>query len=222
MSYAPAPGSVAYRAFAHLQALPAGTELMTAAWAETVGTSVNNFGPNVEPLLKHGLVQRRQKWPGPRAPFFWSIPSGALAINGADCRSTQVPDSASVGSGQVPHSSPPVAAASDEAYDVPQFLPLVATPEHDDGPSHAQKRAPWPYQAEPLVPAPAAPCKRTATKAPPKERSQPTEPAKSLNIALWSNGELEIRSGGGCVVLLTEDETRQLVKYLMRAAVESA
>lgn len=42
---------------------------------------------------------------------------------------------------------------------------------------------------------------------------------QSLRVALWSDGTLELNRGPDDVVLLTVDETRQLVAYLDRMAV---
>ena len=75
MTYAPSPGSAAFRGLAYLQSLPAGTELSTAAWAEALGVPLNNMGPLMLPLHTHGLVRRRQKWEGARSPWFWSLPT---------------------------------------------------------------------------------------------------------------------------------------------------
>jgi hypothetical protein len=71
--YAPRPGTVAYRAITHLEGLAAGTELSTAELADVLGIDAKQMLGNLELAIKHGLVQRRQKFPAPRAPYFWSL-----------------------------------------------------------------------------------------------------------------------------------------------------
>ena len=71
--YTPRPGTVAYRALAHLETLPRGAELMTSALGEAIGISGNNLRPNLDAALGAGLVFRRQRDNHVRSPWFWSL-----------------------------------------------------------------------------------------------------------------------------------------------------
>lgn len=71
--YAPAPGSVAFRALAHLQQQPAGAELSSAALAEAMGVASNGLGACLQPLVDHRQVFKRQKGGNARSPSFWSL-----------------------------------------------------------------------------------------------------------------------------------------------------
>jgi hypothetical protein len=73
-AYEPKPGSVAFRALAHLQGQPPGTELSTAALAESVSVVPTNLANFLAPLVKHGHVACRQKGGFVRSPLFWSLP----------------------------------------------------------------------------------------------------------------------------------------------------
>jgi hypothetical protein len=75
--YAPAPGSVAQRAIAHLEMLPRGADLSTAVLAEAIGVQPNSLKPCLEAPLRAGMLSARQKYTHPRAPFFWSLASDA-------------------------------------------------------------------------------------------------------------------------------------------------
>lgn len=83
-AYTPSPGSVAQRAIAHLETLPARTELSTAALAEAIGVQPNNLRACLEAPAKAGLIFGRQKYAAPRAPFFWSLAPVARETNDFD------------------------------------------------------------------------------------------------------------------------------------------
>ncbi len=53
---------------------------------------------------------------------------------------------------------------------------------------------------------------------PKSESSTPARDASEFRCALWSSGELHIEVYPGNFLLLTKDETRQLVAYLERMA----
>jgi len=90
-AYAPAPGTTAYRALAHLESLLPGAELMTSALAEAIGVSPLNVGPCLEAALKHGLVFRRQRDNHVRSPFWWSLQDHGGRPK-ADIRKASMPD----------------------------------------------------------------------------------------------------------------------------------
>lgn len=73
MSYTPPPGTVAFRAIAHLETLPRGAELMTSALAEAIGCDGKNIVPSLDAALGAGLVFRRQRDPHRTSPMWWSL-----------------------------------------------------------------------------------------------------------------------------------------------------
>lgn len=73
MSYRPIPGTVAFRALAHLETLPKGAELMTSALAEAIGCDGRNIVPSLETALAAKLVFRRQRDTHVRSPMWWSL-----------------------------------------------------------------------------------------------------------------------------------------------------
>lgn len=72
-TYTPQPGTVAFRALAHLETLPAGAEIMTSALAEAIGAPALSVGPCLEPALRGRAVFRRQKDTHARSPWWWSL-----------------------------------------------------------------------------------------------------------------------------------------------------
>jgi hypothetical protein len=112
--YKPQPGSVAYRAIAHLESQPAGAELTTAALAEAIDVSPNGLHPMLDAAYRAGVINRRQKFPAPRAPMFWSLAQKRL--NGED----HTPFEHRI----VPaHEAPPLdKPCANSVFDVPVFL----------------------------------------------------------------------------------------------------
>ncbi len=74
-AYTPRAGSVAMRAIHHLEQLPAGAEMTSAALAEAIGVESNLLGPNLHHAELNGAIRKRKKFADhPRAPLFWSLP----------------------------------------------------------------------------------------------------------------------------------------------------
>jgi hypothetical protein len=90
MRYAPQPGTVAFRAIAHLETLPRGAELMTSALAEAIGCEGRNIAPSMEAALAAGLIYRRQRDNHVRSPMWWSLVDYS-ALPKVDIRNPAVP-----------------------------------------------------------------------------------------------------------------------------------
>jgi hypothetical protein len=191
-AYAPSPGSVAQRAIAHLETLPARTELSAGVIAEAIGVPVNNLKPCLEAPLKAGMLVARQKYPHPRAPFFWSLPV-ARETNEAD----PAPDAEASGS-QTPEGadSEGRAEAGSDARSLGRQADTgreaATAPTHDrqvtEEQRHAdERRASAPRQTAPLV---------------------------GTNASMSLTGEIAIVAECGTVILFDARRARGLVAFL--------
>lgn len=72
-AYSPAPGTVAYRALAHLETLDRGAELSSAQLAEAINAPAAVIQPSMVAPLRAGMVFSRQKGGHQRSPMFWSL-----------------------------------------------------------------------------------------------------------------------------------------------------
>lgn len=74
MKYEPAPGSVAFRALAHMELLFKGSEISSAALAAAIGCeSSSDLISNLGPAVRYRMIYRRQKGGHVRSPIFWSL-----------------------------------------------------------------------------------------------------------------------------------------------------
>lgn len=73
VAYAPAPGTVAYRALAHLETLDRGAELTSAQLAEAIRVPPANIPGSLQSALDHRVVFSRKKGGHLRSPAFWSL-----------------------------------------------------------------------------------------------------------------------------------------------------
>ena len=90
MSYTPTPGTVAYRAIAHLQSLPPGAEIMGAKLAEAIGREPSGLVACLAPAREAGLIFCRQRTPEiARAPLFWSLVDHSATRRPASATSTR-------------------------------------------------------------------------------------------------------------------------------------
>ncbi len=80
MNYSPGPGTVAFRVLAHLQTLPHGTEVLTAALADAIRTDHKNIAPCMEQSLAAGLVFRRRRDSHRTSPLWWSRSMSAPTV----------------------------------------------------------------------------------------------------------------------------------------------
>ena len=198
MSYTPQPGTTAFRALAYLQTLPPGAELMTSALAEAIGVAPVNLVPCLDAALKHGMVFRRQRDNHVRSPMWWSLTDHGARPK-QDIRKPAVP-----------------AANGHAELHVPTFKE----------PEGAAAIAGRPARAKETAHRGAV---RALGKPQPSEDSGAGDDAKpavgaaapeGFRCALWSNGVLQIErqtvGGAAELVLLSRDETRELVHYLDR------
>jgi hypothetical protein len=71
--YEPKPGTVAFRALAHLETLPDGAEVMTSQLAEAIGAEASQIQPCLQLAFAAGKVFRRQRDDHVRSPLWWSL-----------------------------------------------------------------------------------------------------------------------------------------------------
>lgn len=79
VAYSPAPGTVAYRALAHLETLDRGAELSSAQLAEAIRVPPANIPGSLQSALDHRVVFSRKKGGHLRSPAFWSLVDHAVA-----------------------------------------------------------------------------------------------------------------------------------------------
>lgn len=190
ITYEPRPGTVAWRALAHLGTMPPGTEMMTSALAEAIGLAANNLSPNLEPALAAGRIFRRQRDNHVRSPFFWSLTDNGRRpqldlrkplLNGEAHDAGEAP-------AQAPNPEGAAAAAS--------------------GPATAEETT---HRGAGRVCA-AAPPARAGDDAT-LDGGQPP-PRMGLRIALWSDGTLQVQRDGAELALLSAHEVEQLMGYI--------
>jgi hypothetical protein len=73
MSYAPNPGTVAWKALQHLETLPAGAEIMGSKLAEAIDAEPYQIQPCMLSLIASKMAYRRQKDEHPRSPWWYSL-----------------------------------------------------------------------------------------------------------------------------------------------------
>lgn len=208
MSYAAKPGSVADRALAFLQSQPpAGAEVSTSALADAIGATGEATATCLRPALDAGLVFARKKGGHIRSPLFWSLVDHAAKKNGSTGEAFS-PANGSQKSDGGAASSPAAKAGS-------QTPPKGPNRDASTGQSHGAKGS-------------ASPNGRGNNVAPARGAGPaflPAAAAPGLRIALWSDGVLQIErdtvGGAADLVLFSADETRQLVRYLERLAIDT-
>jgi hypothetical protein len=201
MSYAARPGTVPFRAIAHLETLDHGAELPTGKLAEAIGVSPNNLMPSLVAAVEGGVLFKRQKdHSHPRSPFFWSLVDHSEPTGAAEA-SRRPPPAAkeSAPQGTVTQAPPtePTSGAGDDAR-------------HEDGPAApCGPETPPERPANRLTRAIATSGRSAAT---PVDGGAP----QGMRIALWSDNELVIERAGQPRIVFTKDETRSLLGYLFR------
>lgn len=237
MSYSPAVNSVAWRAIAHLETLPRGAELMTSALAEAIGCDGKKIVPSLEAALASGLVFRRQRDNHVRSPMWWSLvdhgarpkvdirrPAVPVANGHAELH---VPTFKDANAGDARQHSGSEAAQSphdDSTGPVAASTPTNGRPPARNGHAEPEGAAAIAGRAE----RPKETTQRGAVQAhAPSCAARAGDDAKpavgaaapeGFRCALWSNGTLQIErstvAGAAELVLLSREETRQLVAYL--------
>lgn len=150
------------------------------------------------------------------APVLQHDPKG---LAGASCRPDTAKETARTGAGSadIAATREMATGAGDDAKHEggpasPGGTDLV--PELVEQLSKSMRRA-----IDAVVPGARAIAKRAAAKAEQTDGA-PAE-KESLRIALWSDGELQIRRPGGHAVVFTREETRQIVAYLEAICLDS-
>lgn len=225
-AYAPAPGTIAFRALAHLETLPAGAEMMTSALAEAIGAAALNVAPCLEAPLRYGLIHRRQRDNHARSPYWWSLTDHSRAPK-ADIRRPAVPSNSGTAGLE------PAADGSQKPNGGVHGSPAKAGRGH---PQNGANRDATGFEGNGASAPDATDCEARSKVMAAGGSESPTArgtdgapalgaaPAFHFRCALWSNGVLQIdrTTVGGAAehVLLSADETRELVRYLDRLRVE--
>lgn len=243
-TYEPKPGTVAFRVLAHLQTLSRGAELMTSQIAEALRIDPNGVVPCLEPAVKAGAVFRRQRDPHPRSPLWWSLvdhskdsrtaglvpaadgsqkPNGGERVCPVRAGSETPREGANrdVSAGQshgAGGSASPAGRGTDGAPAC-GVAPVFHTPPEPCSQHVLKAEAARPDATD-------RECKVIVSpRVGAMGAGQPADagPAEGFRCALWSNGVLQIErpyavGGAAELVLLSPDETRQLVAYLERLA----
>lgn len=205
-AYVPQPGTIAARAMAILDLLPEGQSIPNAVLATQLDQTSNVVLASLRAAERHGVVQRCSE--------------GGYAVRWRKGDGT--PPAPAYGDPNDPDetdNAPPVqrvvkARAGDIA--LPEALrgmlgaPPPVTSDFDDT-DHPLTDTP-PKGAEAAHAPATPPCGRDD--ATPNDGVVPQ--GNEFRCALWSDGRLHVETYPGSFLLLTKDETRQLVRYLER------
>ena len=205
------PGSIAHRAISWMRAQGQGEEFLTSALAESLNVSPAGVIFALEQALAQGLVQRRQKQPGTRSPFWWSV-APASALPGYLTQSTQGLDLQWNMAGVPKCAEPDAEDPNDDAQ--------------PPAPAPAPTPAPTPEPVQCAVPAAVDPPRtveeswQRRASAPQQQRAMavahpPRVPGvpRPFRAALWSDGALLI-DVDGAVVVLSPDQAQQIRKLM--------
>lgn len=172
--YNPKPGTVAYRALAHLATLEHGAEITSSRFSEALGVDVSSLRACLQPALSAGRVFCRQKdREHVRSPLFWSLTDHDAHRPVTPPPGPQTPLQRAPAPAAAPRPAPsptPVAELCRETLD-----PAAATP-----PGIAQSAR-----------------QRRAQAAKPAEQDH-------FAAALWTNGVLQIERGDDLLLLSAE------------------
>jgi hypothetical protein len=207
-TYTPLPGSVAERAYEYLRR-HIGEWIPNAQMTEAFNCDGSSIIQSLRTALDRKLIERRNEG----RLVVWRMPKVACAP------------------GEEPDDEPPMqrtvpAPARDpaltggllrvrSAFDLAPRLAGMPPLEDDDGECRNLDAPPL-LAAAPSVPKPRLTASEVLAR---QTRTQQPGPAPSLRIALWSDGELVIDRCGD-VVRFDRNETRAIVNYLERLAVE--
>lgn len=205
--YEPQPGTIPFNVIKWLRAQPAGASFSSAVIAEEVGVHTESLGPCMKPAIDSGHIVTERI----NGLKHWRLGNG----------------------------TPPPASAPDADQD-PVTSPA---PEPTSG-LGAELVLGWKAPAASATEPPAPPSEGTSAieLQPPPEpaatslrevrsedevrstiyrlgRDLPPTPIRPFRSALWSDGQLQIEKGGQSLVLNVQ-ETRDLMRYLDRMAIE--
>jgi len=215
INYAPRAGSVPARVIAHLECLPPDSQLTAAVLADALDIEDTSIHSGVEYTVKHGLLARHKR----NGLVYYSLGNGTPTREPAD------EDDDPIVQRVVPAAEATTAAglvrkprrqrSADAAQGAPEsrtsLVDVPRWPGLDIDKTPAAVAAPAPALAPRVT---TAPKPRAETASPPIAELPP--PAAEFRCALWSDGRLHIETYPGNFLLLTKDETRELVKYLER------
>lgn len=220
MTYRQQPGTIAFRAIAHLESLGPGVEIMGGKLAEAIGAQPSSLQTCMESAVAAGIVRRRRRDSHATSPLWWS-----LAEHGKDSRTVDL-ESAADGS-QKPSGGAqwrPAKAGSDLPEDGIGRAGVTARATNREGASDAVALA---TQCEASAAREAGEAATESAQVAGQELSgghaeeRPAAETGSTRFALWSDGELHIQRPARSGFVLSADETRALVAYLDAISLES-
>lgn len=208
-TYTPKPGSGAQRAIAHLETLIAGSEVSTALLAEAIDCESAQLNAFLKPALEAGAIAARQKGGHARSPRFWSLVDHGARAERAQVQACRPEDRAMLAT----------PAGAEMVGRVVKAMNGSQNPERLVSQHVLKAEAARPDATDRDAPATTSPVGG------PMGTVQPAAAGHAgMRIALWSDGTLQIErstvGGAAALVLLSADETRALVRYLERLAVD--
>ena len=220
-NYAPAPGTIPARVIEFLRKHPRGAEFSSAEITAALKLNAEGFGTAIYTATRHRLIEHRKV----DMRSFWSLSKNIelLPASSDDAAVAELEEVLKVRQSIVSAAGAP-SLASGRASPFPtasvSTQPEEPEPDEDleeDAPP-AAPRAPWPFAAASTAPLRA----QEVADALDEIEALPDGPAAAsapFRCALWSSGEFALQSASGSV-LLGVDETRQLVAYIERLAVQ--
>lgn len=223
-SYTPQPGTTPFRVIAHLQTLPAGTELTTAQLCDALGRDdPNGFSTCMLAAARSGLVKQARR-PGSRLAY-WSLGNGNLAQEAAPAADDDAEDEPRQSGDEVvaaacsaPRSVWDLAGGLGWKPPAPTSAPEKSNidPVGEEELADAIAASAMPGIVQTLTseqPMAVTAELRTAevAQAPQAAAEEAQEP---FVCALWSDGSLQLMRGGEELALLALDETKALLQYL--------
>lgn len=221
--YEPKPGSVAQRAIAHLESLEPGASLTSAALAEAIGVDPAVISGSLESPLKAGVVLAHQRGGHPKSPRFWAL--AQPRTNGRTAGLEPAADGSQKPNGEAMAAVRPAKAGSVEGIvsarqvncgvasnGSPQTAGADATPKRD-------------HRGPPIRDRSNRGTRTSGARSPENDVTAGETAPPPMRIALWSDGVLQVMRAPGPdgvaeLVFFSAEETRQLVQYLDRMAID--
>lgn len=185
--YVPQPGTIPAKVLAYLQAQPPGTELASRPLLEAIGAEAAGGLHNyLHCAVNAGALVCRQR-PDNRRMLLWSLGDGTPLVQ----------------------DEPPAPLKNDDGAARPAATPKVVVP----------RRKKQRLRALPADAAPRAMAAQLATTASTAEvavvpAAASVEPLRSMRMAVWSTGELQIDLGVDRALTFGRAETQALAQYL--------
>ncbi len=222
-TYQPQPGTIAFRALAHLQAEP-GREVTVSMWAEGIGAEPSSNAVCIEPLVRHGLVDKFEKH-GQRRPAWFKLrtaPGAHIAPTHAEVIAmARNGHGSALPSEVVAQLSKPVQRAIANGASVEVALERRPDGVDIDRVNRIAESVPndAPLKIPTFRSAAAAPREAYQVELPRDHNERSSAKREALEVAafecgLWSSGELVLCRGGEIVQRLPKAEADVVIAFL--------